>query len=161
MILHKVLITILLICGLADIACSQASQSPVDVFVSSTPCDAFIKSSSGIPATSTCEFIKWEHRLFKAKGGTGQFQLTALYGESQPNTNGFKGGGKKITVDRRYTSGASDKPATVFYRLQSDNIPSPLYLVKLDDNIFHFADSNKKLLVGNGGWGYVLNRLKQ
>jgi hypothetical protein len=29
--------------------------------------------------------------------------LSALYGESQPNTNGFKGGGKKIDISGKYT----------------------------------------------------------
>ena len=148
----RFILTIFLICGMAFNACSQSSQVPVDVFVGSTPSGAFIKSSLGIP--DSCEFIKWELTLMKSKNGVGQFQFTTLYGVSQPNTNGFKRGGKKIAASGQYTI---DKN---FYRLQSKDIPSPLFLLKMDDNIFHFTDSNKKLLIGNGGWGYVLNRLK-
>jgi hypothetical protein len=134
-------------------ACSQVSNYSADRYVGSTPCDSLIKTSLGIPASTGCEFIKWNARLSFSSANTGTFELTALYGISQPNTNGFKGGGSKITIAGKY-----DTDGKGFFRLQAGQLPVMLYLIKMDDNVFHFADSNKKLLVGNGGWGYVLNR---
>lgn len=150
----------LLICAVAGRACAQSSQAPMDVFVGSTPCDAYIKATLGIPRADSCEFIKWELTILKNKEGVNKFQLTAKYGIGQPNTNGFKRGGNSLTIDGNITSSKGNKSGIQLYRLQSNKIPSPLHLVKMDDNVFHFADNDQKLLVGNGGWGYVLNRLK-
>jgi len=85
-----------------------------------------------------------------------------LYGESQPNTNGFKGGGKTIELSGNFTieNGMNANPKSKIYIMHYDPLRSPLVLVEMDENILHFADSDKKFLVGNGGWGYVLNRSK-
>ena len=155
----------LLSCCLAVNCCSQniSSDLPnVDVFVGSTPCDDLIKSSLGIPAESTCEFIKWELSLSESKNDPAVFQLTVLYGESQPNTNGFKGGGKKIEAAGKYTvnNKTNERTHLNVYNLHSEKFTTSLFLIQMDDNILHFADSAKKFIVGNGGFGYVLNRME-
>jgi hypothetical protein len=70
--------------------------------------------------------------------------------------------GKKILITGKYfiNYGANENPnAKVFY-LNGDKLPSSLILIELDSNILHFADANKNFIVGNGGWGYVLNRVQ-
>jgi len=150
-------------------ACAQ-TVSPdklpaTDFFVGSTPCDAFIKSILKIQADVTCEFIKWELSLYKNKNedNSGTFELNALYGASQPNTNGFINGGKRIAAKGRYSIsyGMRGNSKTKVYHLSEKSFQSSILLAEMDDNILHFIDSEKKFIVGNGGWGYVLNRIKQ
>lgn len=143
-------------------ACSQIKppgHGASTVYVGSTPCDSLIFNLLRIPSGEICEFIKWTLDLKKT--GTSLFHLTAIYGESQPNTNGFKGGGKTIDLSGQFTieTGQAANPKAKIYKLTCSPLRSPLWLVEMDDNILHLADSSKNLLVGNGGWGYVLNRL--
>jgi len=158
------LMTLLITCFMVTSSCSQTNSTgnlpATDFFVGSTPCDSLIKSLLKIPADEKCDFIKWDLSLNKTSSDT--FQLTALYGESQPNTNGFIGGGKKILITGKYiiNYGANSNPNLKIYYLNGDKLPSSVLLIELDSNILHFADRNKKLIVGNGGWGYVLNRVQ-
>lgn len=145
-------------------SCSQ-QQPPSDLFqqqtfVGSTPCDHAVKKQLGIPEETKCDFIKWELALGKDRAGATRFLIIAHYGEAQPNTNGFKGGGKSIRAEGEYffvdeTVQYSTKKV---YRLQTHTFSSPLLLIEMDENIFHFLDPEKRFLVGNGGWSYVLNR---
>ena len=77
-------------------------------------------------------------------------------------TNGFIGGGKKIVVNGKYAInyGAGTNPNAKVYYLNEDKLQSPILLIEMDSNILHFADANKDFIIGNGGWGYVLNRIK-
>lgn len=166
MIQIKLLYTVILACCITTNSYSQINSThnlPArDVFVGSTPCDALIKSRLKIPGDTPCDFIKWELSFSTSIHDSGTFQLTALYGESQPNTNGFKGGGKKISVTGKYTNhyGKSLIPPAKVCRLNGEQLESPVFLIQMDNNILHFADNDKKFIVGNGGWGYVLNRLQ-
>ncbi len=158
------LIVLLVSSFVATSSCSQkkssASIPAADSFAGSTPCDSLIKSLLQIPAATTCDFIKWELSLQKNSPDT--FQLIALYGESQNNTNGFKGGGKKMMITGKYVISydATANPQAKVYYLQGDKLTLPFLLIEMDKNILHFADANKNLLVGNGGWGYVLNKIQ-
>lgn len=145
-------------------SCSQTTTAnpPVtDVFAGSSPCDPAIKKMISIPAGDSCEFIKWDLSLSRIQMDSGNFQLKILYGESQPNTNGFKGGGKQLVVTGTYHYGRPATTGSKGFYLIGKKLPNPILLVELDNNILHFADTSKKLLVGNGGWGYVLNRVLQ
>jgi hypothetical protein len=135
-----------------------AQQKGTIAFTGSTPGDELIRSVLKIPTEKPSEFIKWNMTLDKARN---TFQLTALYGESQPSTNGFKGGGTEISLSGRYTieTGFAGDPALKVYKLSSDNLNDPIVLVEMDNRIFHFTDNHKKLLVGTGGYSYVLNRV--
>lgn len=162
----KFLFAILLTCCITTISCSQTNSSknlPVaDVFAGSTPCDSLIKSLLKIIPGEDCEFIKWNLRLYKGKNDSGSFQVSALYGMSQPNTNGFIGGGKKIDISGKYSvsTGTDANPAGKLFHLAAGNNYSELLLIKMDNNILHFADNNKRFIVGNAGFGYVLNRIQ-
>lgn len=161
----KVLVLVLSISFSGSVSCSQPSASGSTIssicFVGSTPCDSFIRSAMGIPSTMVCDFMKWKLCLNASGKSTGSFELTALYGVSQPNTNGFINGGSKLTFTGNYnvSTGARNPQARVFH-LQDSKSSATLLLIGMDDYILHFADTYKQLLVGNGGFGYVLNRVK-
>jgi hypothetical protein len=101
--------------------------------------------------------------LYKKQNESGTFQLSARYGESQPNTNGFKNGGKKIEVTGKYTlsDDLNSNPGVKVYQLDAEKLSLPVLLAEMDSNILHFLDKEKKFITGNGGWGYVLNKLKK
>lgn len=159
MALHKLYMMLLAFC-ITLAGYSQNSQPETHLFVGSTPADSLIKSLLQIPAADKAEFIKWELNL-PAGAVAGKFSFVAWYGESQPNTNGFTSSSrKKITATGNYTTshGTTYLPkATIFY-LDAGNLSNKIVLVQLDGNVLHFADSDKHLLAGNGGWGYVLNK---
>jgi hypothetical protein len=150
---------ILLCLSITTISCSQtgSTKPQPDVFVGSTPCDSFIKAVLQIPANEVCDFVKWQLDLDK---NADSFHLSILHGESQPNTNGFKDGGKRIITSGTFklTQNTHQDTGLPVYQLVTNNFTSPLFLVQMDTNVFHLADNNRKLLVGNGGWGYVLNK---
>src|SRR6185295_10133960 len=141
----RLLLSGLIICCLA-IRSSSQSNSPAhgdDVFVGSTPCGPLIKSILNIPADTKCDFIKWDISFPGGKNDSKAFQLTALYGEGQNNNNGFIGGGKKITVTGNYSveAGLNESQNLRVYRLYAEMLQSALFLIEMDNNLFHFADN--------------------
>jgi hypothetical protein len=142
---------------------SQKQPVELNYFAGSTPCDSFIKTRLKIPETKPCDFIKWSLVINTQNDKPGTFQLTALYGESKSNTNGFIGGGTLAEATGSFvvTQGTPNGTQANAYLLQSNSFDVAIELVRMDENIFHFADGNKNLLVGNGGYSYVLNRTKR
>lgn len=118
-------------------------------FSGSTPGDAYIRSLLRIAPDEKCEFMKWELALHN-----NTFDLTVLYGESRPNTNGFK-----APVKKQY-SGKITRHEDV-YELQSESFSTAMRLAEVDQNILHLLNAEKKLVIGNGGFGYVLNRIEK
>ena len=161
----KLVCAILLACFVTTSSCSQTNapaRKASNLYVGSTPCDPYIKSLLNISPNDSCDFIKWELNISKEKTGSDVFELTALHGVSKPNTNGFIDGGKRIATTGRYTvsKGAKENANRRLYHLNNTATSSAILLVEMDDNIFHFANKERELVVGNGGWGYVLNRIK-
>ncbi|HEY1022932.1 MAG TPA: hypothetical protein VGE06_11500, partial [Flavisolibacter sp.] len=143
------------------IACSQRNNNdwPAAVFVGSTPCDAGVKTMLQIPAGTACDFIRWTLTI-----GTGSedssYQLTLTYGESQPNTLGFKNGGEKRTYKGRYACRMNNNgrlKGEVFLFLP-ENAFEAISLLKLNENLLHLLTPAGNLMTGNGGWSYTLNR---
>lgn len=160
-------LSIALLAGLITIGAWGENNSPgsfplANVFAGSTPCDSLIKVLLGIEADATCDFIKWELRLHQTQTTSNAFELNILYGESQPNTNGFINGGTRIETTGIYNTlqGMDGYPQVKVLQLNAKRFLSPVLLVEMDNNILHFIDHNKKFIVGNGGWGYVLNRIE-
>ena len=150
------------------LACVEPDARPITppdslFFAGSTPCDAWIRNRLQVTDSAGCEFIKWEMKLFPAGDDTGKFELLINYGVSQPNTNGFKSGGKKLTVTGSYNNsepGGSSKTSSSILVLSATAFAGKVYLVKISPSVYHFADDRKRLLVGNGGFSYILNKIK-
>ncbi len=88
------------------------------------------------------------------------FYLSVRYGMTEPNTNGFHNGGTERRIQGKYSieAGKASAQSSRIYYFNSADLAAPLILVELENGIFHFADKTFALLVGNGGWGYVLNK---
>ena len=56
--------------------------------------------------------------------------------------------------------GTTGDPKAIIFRLTPAGDEVPLYLLKGDDNVLFFLDSNKKLLAGNSDFSYTLNRVE-
>jgi hypothetical protein len=126
--------------------------SKPDEFVSSTPCDAAVRTFLAISADTACERITW--RLTLSPGtASNDFTLGVLYGMTVPNTQGLAGGGTKAELQGNW---ATKDGARI--RLTIRGSQRVLQLRRLDDNLLHIEDAGGALLVGNGGWSYTLNR---
>jgi hypothetical protein len=137
--------------------CAQSSSVK---YFGSTPCDSLIKKSSGIPAGSACDFIKWNLEVEGKDNDSGTVQLSYNYGESQNNTNGFKQGGTNRRLSGKYYLVKSNTSGIRRFHIRSNDNVVELWLMEMDKNIFLFTDVEGKLLVGNAGYSYVLNRVR-
>ena len=129
------------------------------VFVASTPGDNLMKELLKIRIDTRVDFIRWKLVLGAPEADDKKFTMDIVFGESQPNTLGFKGGGERRSITGRYaiderTPGIDAQ----VYRLRSTMLPSGISIVRLTDNLFHFLTPDNKLMIGNGGWSYTLNR---
>lgn len=137
-------------------SCSAIAEESEIVLVGSTPGDEPITSMLSISTTTQVDFIKWNLKLNENK----TFALNVTYGESQPNTLGFKRGGQtksflgSFVIDKA----PENKHFKEVYQLKSHSFARTILLVKLNENLFHILTSDHQLMVGNGGWSYSLNR---
>lgn len=145
--------TIILYLGLNS-SCSWASDKNDKILlVGCTPGDDLIKSQLGIPNETIIDFIKWDLAFDDLNNNT--FVLNIVYGESQPNTLGFKEGGQKKSYQGKYY--ISKNNGNEIYRLKSSGFQAEIEMMKLNANIFHLLTPQKQLMIGNGGWSYTLN----
>lgn len=160
------LMTVLLSCCVIAISYSQKkstnNQTLSDVFVGSTPCDSLIKSMLKIPSDATCIYIKWELRMSDSPNDSNAFKLFISYGDYQPNTMNFLGGGTKIAIEGKWTTsfGTNENAKKKVYHLKGNKGQSELLFIKMDDNILLFLDKDKDFIVGDASFGYVLNRIQ-
>ena len=144
---------ILIVFLFAAVACSAAgpavSSKGEIMLIGSTPGGTEIKKTLGIDAERKVDFIRWELRL---DDGTRKFTGQVTFGESEPNTNGFIGGGETRKFAGRYTTVGER------IKLSTAEIPEAIVLADIDGRIFHLVGPDNKLMVGNGGWGYSLAR---
>jgi hypothetical protein len=136
-----------LIFGVAGLGCVK-NEAAGNAFVGSTPGDDWVKLIFGISPAKKIDFIRW----FLTLNEDETFSLNLSYGEGQPNTSGFRGGGEKLALAGSFTVKGR------FYELKSESFAEPLRLVKLNENLFHLLTADGKLMTGNGGWSYTLNK---
>lgn len=155
------LLTCLLICCLVTSACSQKEQTPdlsaTTVFRGSTPGDEPAKLLLTIQDNIKVDFIRWNLSF------TSQhtFSLDIVFGESEQNTLGFKGGGQKLSFTGEYIV-SINKDANFtgeIYHLKSSRFPTEILLRKVNDNLLHLLTTRKELMNGDAGYSYTLNRV--
>lgn len=135
-------------------ACSWTSpKTETIILVGSTPGDELIKSQLGIANETNIDFIRWNLSFSTLKDNA--FDLNITFGVGQPNTLGFKEGGQAKSYHGQYT--ILKKGSTEIYQLKSDQLHPQIELVKLNENLFQFLTPQHRLMVGNGGWSYMLN----
>lgn len=147
--------TYLFLCIFLTASCSAKNLVPEIILIGSTPGDALIKTMLSIPAETKVDFIRWNLIV----GNKNAFVLDITYGESKPNTLGFKSEAKQ-TIKGTYliVKNQEKNPFKEVYQLKSDNWPEIISMVKINENLFHILTPQSKLMIGNGGWSYSLNR---
>jgi len=141
--------------------CSGSEHiNPDLVLVGSTPGDDAVKSMLGIPVSTKIDFIRWDLNLLNSEAAPARFTLNIVFGIGQPNTNGFIGGGEKRLVEGSFiiSKQVNEKIHGEVFQLKSDQLPTGISLVKLNENLFHLLTPTDELMIGNGGWSYSLNR---
>jgi hypothetical protein len=128
----------------------EVKLSKIGTFDGRTPCQELAKMLDE-KAMVECIKIKW--------------RLT-LYVDSitrKPDTYSMLGFIYKKGAPRRGTwsivKGAYEDPEAIVYRLDDNDGKPPLFLLKGDDNVLFFLDSEKKHLVGNKDFSFALNRI--
>lgn len=134
-------------------SCSAVNTQAEISLVGSSPADELIKSILIIPAGQKVDFINWDLELTNKN----TFVLNIVFGESQPNTLGFIGGGEKRTYKGTFSVSESSNFEEV-YHLKSAGLSTEIRIAKLNENIFHLLTSQNQMITGNGGWSYSLNR---
>lgn len=155
-------ISSLLMAGLLTAHSCSGESDPLShgEFIGSIPGDKEILFQLGISTTATIDFMRWNLDLDPFISTSSAFSLEVIYGESQPNTTGFKNGGIKMTVQGSYTINQQNngQVSGEFYSLKDNTSPLEIRLLKIDENMFHILSDQDQLLTGNGGWSYLLNR---
>ena len=136
--INAILIPVLLI------ACYAKPQDKN--YIASTPAAPAVRTFLGIPMTDSVDFIRWNLRF-----ENDQYMLQCNYGIGKPNTNGFIGNGKKISLHNRLQKEKN--------YCQLRNGSKILKVIELNNNLLHLLDDHNNLLVGNGGWSYTLNNI--
>lgn len=149
----------LLLYSLLLLSTSIISSATPIVFVGSTPGDKLIKSQLTIPLDKEVDFIRWNLILNETTSNQNTFSLKTTFGVSQPNTLGFKVE-EKLAFEGTYVITPSKNKILhgIIYYLKSNSLPSEIMMVKLNENIFHLLTPQHRLMIGNGGWSYTLNR---
>jgi hypothetical protein len=126
------------------------------MFVGSTPGDVAIKDMLNI-RDAEVDFIRWELVLVSTDNALHNFSLKLNYGISKPNALGFMDNGKTQSTQGLADISNSKTGATV-YILKSPDFNSNLSLIKLNSNVLHILTRDERLMIGNGGWSYSLNK---
>ena len=112
-------------------------------YTGSTPPDLIVRKFLGISLTDSIDFIRWKVNI-----NDDAYSLDCEYGIGKPSTPGF--------IDRK-TAVFSGMLQRMDHRILLQHKNQQLNLVEINENILHLADQNNILLVGNGGFSYVLN----
>lgn len=93
------------------------------------------------------DFIRWQLQI-----DDDHYILHCNYGIGKPNTDGFINGGKHVNLEGNVSKQGH------YYRLKQTG--KELWLMELNPDLLFLMAPDKKLLVGNAGWSYVLNNEK-
>jgi hypothetical protein len=159
---NPLMIYMLLFIGMPALSCCRPSAENSNIaieYIGCTPGDGPLKKTLNIQASTKVEFIRWVLTLTPEDASKGKFSMNIIYGESQPNTKGFKGGGEKKSCEGSYLVEARDGHQV--YEFHSRDLSATLSMIALDDNHLHLLTDKQKLFVGNGGWSYTLGLRKK
>jgi hypothetical protein len=138
-----------------------------DGFSGSTPCGAVVRQFLRIPAETKCVVITWELALqgedARRPDSRQRFKLVARCGLEVPGRPGMVEQAKDpITLEGtwRTARGTKSDAQAVVYELSTDgdDPKRTASLVQIGDHVLHLLDNERRLLIGNSGWSYSLNR---
>ena len=123
-------------------------SSVASTFVGRSPCRE-VAAQLNKAVTADCMKAKWALTLYQ-----DPIALT-------PTTYKLKGTFYRDRIGEGRWSivkGTKTDPSAVIYQLDPDDSEGSLLLLKADDNILFFLDSDRNLMVGNADFSYTLNR---
>ena len=134
---------------------SQATATPATFIElqASTPCDSLMRAMLHIKQVEAIDFIRWNLVL----SPNNSFELSIKYGESQPNTLGFKVEYHQ-EIKGTFSLQKSTAPKGDIYHLSTTDSGISFSFIKLNEDLYHLLDPDQQLMLGNGGWSYCLNR---
>jgi len=160
---------LLTVTACATVISQTTTPSPVPtgspirgVFEGITPCSHLTRPLPQIPADTNCEQMIWAFVLYQdpTTRTPTTYTLNSAYGIPQPRTLGLAGGGTAIAMEGRWAivKGTKTDPDAVVYQLDPDSPQTTVSFVEINEGILHVLNSDKTLMIGNGGWSYTLNR---
>src|SRR6185503_9450065 len=151
-----------LLCLLAGCAKTPDGSSVFGVFEGITPCSAQTRPLPQIPEDTNCEQMIWKFTLYQdsATGAPTTYQLDATYGVPKQNTNGLDDGGTPIAMQGNWgiMKGTDTDANAVIYQLNPEDPQMTISFLKVDEDILHVLHPDMRLMVGNAGWSYTINR---
>jgi hypothetical protein len=140
--------------GVLKTPAQESSKNTTSIELqASTPCDAVMKTMLHLKETGVIDFIRWNLVL----SPNNSFELNLKYGESQPNTLGFKVEYHQA-IKGTFTVQKSTAPKGDIYQLSATDSGIRLSFIKLNADLYHLLGPDQQLMLGNGGWSYCLNR---
>ena len=131
-------------------------------FEATTSCGISIKKILGINTDDKSQMMRWELILDKdsKKLTPTTFKLSYEYGIPKQGTRGFMNGSKKVELDGtwKFEKGIATNREAIVITLVTPGSPVSLSFLQADENILHFLDDTKHLMVGSAAWSYTLNR---
>jgi hypothetical protein len=155
---------VVLLFGCARFGATGSEQTRVaEEYVGTTPCDREVRTFlGGISSTTACHAISWrltlltnqDARLPKACKIAAVYQVPT---RSNPNQSEE---GPKVAWRGTWeiSKGWKSNPAAVVYHVRSENPERSISLVKMDDGLLHLMKSSDRLMCGDGGESFTLNR---
>ena len=140
----------IIICFTSQHPATEVKLSKLGVFDGRTPCKDLAKMLDE-QAPSDCIKIKWRLTLY-VDSITRKPDSYSLLGFMRE-----KGGPRKGSWS--IIKGTKEDPEATIYKLDDNNGKPSLFLLKGDDNVLFFLDSEMKHLVGNRDFSYALNRM--
>ncbi|GAB3428605.1 hypothetical protein GCM10027516_35000 [Niabella aquatica] len=115
-----------------------------------------------IPLSGDCDRVKWTLTLLHDTDTSGAvaFSLEYTYGMQQQSGPGFSGGGtsKQIKGKCEINKGTPVNPDAIVYRLHNGD--KSMSFVRIDKDILHLLYRDRNLMIGDAGWSYTLNKIK-
>lgn len=132
-------------------------------FVGTTPCDTLPRQFvGGMAVTAPCHCITWELTLLTNLNAKlpNTFKLLANYGLPGRNDPNQLEEGPRVEQQGTWKilKGTTTNPEAVVYQLRIEKHGQTLSAVKLGENLLHFLNPDKSLMVGNPGWNYTLSK---
>lgn len=139
-----------LVCLASQQPATTGKPSKLGVFDGRTPCKDLAKMLDE-QAPSDCSKIKWRLTLYvdSISRNPDSYELIGFMREKRDPLRG----------SWSIIKGSKEDPEAIIYELNDNHGKPLLFLLKGDDNVLFFLDSEMKHLVGNKDFSYALNRM--
>jgi hypothetical protein len=142
-------------------AMASGGDSVAAEFVGTSPCDPLPREfGGGLAATAPCHCITWQLTLLTNRNASlpATYKLVAHYGLPGKNDPNQVEDGPQVEQQGtwRIVTGTKANADAVVSQLTADKSRRSVSLVKVGEDLLHFLNPDKSLMIGNAGWNYTL-----